>query len=70
MPPEMSTPDGKYTIELSRRGGEGAVIEAILDRRDDLSIARAIYRGRVEQYPDRLVLLCDRARVLHRSDRP
>jgi hypothetical protein len=66
----MSTATGKYSIELCRSGGEGAGVEAILDRHDDLSIARAIYRGRVEQFPGRLVLLCDRARVLARSDRP
>jgi hypothetical protein len=38
--------------------------------RPNLTIARAIYRGRVEQCPGRLVMLCDRARVLARSDRP
>jgi len=61
---------GKYTIELFRPGGEGAGIEQILDAHDILSVARAIYRGRVEQYPERLVMLSDRARVLARSDRP
>jgi len=66
----MSTAGGKYTIELFRPGGEGAGREQILDAHDTLSVARAIYRGRVEQYPDRLVMLCDRARVLARSDRP
>jgi hypothetical protein len=29
-----------------------------------------VYRGRVSQYPGRLVMLCDRTRVLARSDRP
>ena len=37
-------------------------LEAILDRHDDLTIARAIYRERVEQFPGRLIMLCDRAR--------
>jgi hypothetical protein len=32
------------------------------DRDYNLTIACAIYRLRVEQYPDRLVMLCDRAR--------
>jgi predicted ArsR family transcriptional regulator len=32
--------------------------------------ARSIYRARVEQYPGRLIMLCDSARVLARSDRP
>ena len=36
----------------------------------NLTIARAIYRGRVCQYPSRLVMLRDRTRVLARSDRP
>jgi hypothetical protein len=61
---------GKYAIELCRPGGEGAGIEEILDAHDILSVARAIYRGRVAQFPDRLIMLCDRARVLARSDRP
>ena len=52
------------------KDGEGAGQEEILDRHDNLTVARAIYRGRVAQYPGRLVMLCDRARVLARSDRP
>ncbi len=44
--------------------------EEVLDRHDNLTVARAIYRGRVEQHSQRVVLLCDRARVLARSDRP
>ena len=62
--------DGKYSVELFREGGAGAGIERILDRHDSLSVARALYRGRVEQFPGRLIMLCDRARVLARSDRP
>ena len=31
---------------------------------------QSIYRGRVSQNPGRLVMLCDRARILARSDRP
>jgi hypothetical protein len=61
---------GKYTIELFKLDGEDSGIEEVLDAHDILPIARAIYRGRVEQYPDRLIMLCDRARVLARSDRP
>jgi hypothetical protein len=49
--------------------GNGAQ-EEIIDRHDNLTVARAIYRGRVSQYPGRLVMLCDRARILARSDRP
>ena len=61
---------GKYSVKLFKEGGEGAGQEEIIDRHDNLTIARAIYRGRVSQNPGRLVMLCDRARVLARSDRP
>ena len=50
--------------------GKGAGQEEIVDWHDNLTVARAIYRGRVSQYPGRLVRLRDRARVLARSDRP
>ena len=56
--------EGKYSVELFKEGGEGAGQEEIVDRHDNLTVARAIYRGRVAQYPG------DRARVLARSDRP
>ena len=61
--------EGKYSVELFK-DGEGAGQEEIVDRHDNLTVARAIYRGRVAQYPGRLVMFCDRARVLARSDRP
>jgi hypothetical protein len=66
----VSVTEGKYSVELFRVGGEGAGQEEIIDRHDNLTVARGIYRGRVSQYPGRLVMLCDRARVLARSDRP
>jgi hypothetical protein len=62
--------DGKYTIELCRPGGEGAGIERVFERQDDLTIARKLYRTIAKEYPDRVVMLCDRGRVLARSDRP
>jgi hypothetical protein len=34
------------------------------------TIARNLYRTIAKEYPDRVVMLCDRARVLARSDRP
>jgi hypothetical protein len=61
---------GKYSVELFRVGGEGKGIEAILCRRDDLTTARALYRTAAFTYPQRVVLLCDKARVLARNDRP
>ncbi len=66
----VSEIEGKYSVELFKEGGEGAGQEEIVDRHDNLTVARAIYRGRVAQFPGRLVMLCDRARVLARSDRP
>ncbi|MGC2075080.1 MAG: hypothetical protein WA728_03410, partial [Xanthobacteraceae bacterium] len=61
---------GKYTIELCRPGGEGAGIERVFERQDDLTIARKLYRTISKEYPDRVVMLCDGASVLARSDRP
>lgn len=62
--------EGNYSIELFRDGGEGAGIESIIVRHDSLATARALYRAAVLNHPDRLIMLCDRARVLARSDRP
>jgi hypothetical protein len=66
----MPTDIAKYSIELFKPGGEGAGIEEILDRHADLKTARSIYRTYIGQHPGRLVMLCDGARVLARSDRP
>ena len=66
----MPTDIARYSIELFKPGGEGAGIEEILDRHADLKIARSIYRTRVEKYPGRLIMLCDHARVLARSNQP
>jgi hypothetical protein len=58
---------GRYRIELC---GEGAGIAAIIDSDDRLDVARSIYWRAITNHPNRLVMLCDRARVLARSDRP
>jgi hypothetical protein len=47
--------EGKYSVELFKEGGEGAGQEEMIDRHDNLTVARAFYRGRVSQYPRRLV---------------
>lgn len=60
----MPTDIAKYSIELFRPGGEQASIEEILDRHADINVAWSIYRARVDQYPGRLIMLCDGARVL------
>jgi hypothetical protein len=49
----VSETEGKYSFELFKEGGEGAGQEEFIDRHDNLSVARAIYRGRVSQYPGR-----------------
>ena len=66
----VSKAKGKYSVELFREGSHDTGQEEIVDRHDNLTVARAIYRGRVSQYPSRLVMLRDRTRVLARSDRP
>ena len=68
--PAMPTNIAKYSVELFKPGGEGAGIEEILDRHADFKVARSIYRASVEKFPGRLVMLCDGAQVLARSDRP
>ena len=62
--------EGKYSIELFRDGGEGAGIEKILLRHDSLTAARVLYKAVVLNYAARLIMLCDKARLLARSDRP
>jgi hypothetical protein len=47
----VSESEGKYSVELFKEGCEGAGQEEIIDRHDNLTVARAIYRGRVSQYP-------------------
>jgi hypothetical protein len=61
---------GRYCVELFKPGGEGARLECVLDSDDRLDTARALYRHALMKYRGRLVMLCDRARVLARSDRP
>ncbi len=62
--------EGKYSIELFRDGGERTGIERVLVRHDDLAVSRALYKAHVRDNPGRLIMLCDRARVLARSDGP
>ena len=63
--------DSRYSINLFCEGGEGAGIELVLDRYLNLTIARAVFRAKIKEYPGRLIMLCDdTAQVLARSDRP
>jgi hypothetical protein len=64
----MPTDIARYSIELFKEGGEG--IEQILGRHAHVNGARSIYRTSLDQYPGRLIMLCDGTRVLARSDRP
>ena len=64
----MPTDIARYSIELFRREGEG--IEQVIDRHADIKVARSIYQTSVKRYPGRLIMLCDGARVLARSERP
>jgi hypothetical protein len=61
--------EAKYSIELFREGGEGAGIEEVLFSEDDLRSAHLLCKAAAAQYPGRLIMLSDRARVLARSDR-
>jgi hypothetical protein len=58
---------GRYRIEL---WGKGAATVGVIDSDDRLDVARALYGRAAVQHPRLLVILCDRARVLTRSDRP
>jgi hypothetical protein len=60
---------GKYWVALFNKGGESAGIERELAREPQLAVARSRYIESVARYPRRLVMLCDRATVLARSDR-
>lgn len=64
------TVDGKYSIELFREGGEGAGVCQVLDEYLNLTIAREVFKAKIKEYPGRLIMLCDHAQVLARSDRP
>ena len=56
---------GRYSIVLFRDGGE-----AVLDSDDLVDTARGLYQRAIMKLPGRLVMLCDGAHVLARSDRP
>jgi hypothetical protein len=59
----------RYWVALFSKGGERAGLERELAREPRLDAARARYNESVATYPYRLVMLCDRATVLARSDR-
>jgi hypothetical protein len=59
----------RYSIEVIDRGrDEGVGTERTLARESDLDAAHALYKFCARQFPERVILLTDRARVLARSD--
>jgi hypothetical protein len=62
------TIEGKYSVELVTRNGEGCGHREVLYRHDNLALVRALFKGCTERYSGQVVVLCDRARVLARSD--
>jgi hypothetical protein len=56
---------GRHRIELY---GEGAGIVAVIDGDDLLEVARSLYWRAIMNHPNRLEMLCDRARIIAGSD--
>ena len=61
--------ENRYWVALFKEGGASSGVECELARDNLAHIALAKYKQSAAMYPDRLVMLCDRARVLARSDR-
>jgi hypothetical protein len=68
VPVRYSMEQGRYWIALFGEAGERAGIERELARHKELVAARSQFRQMIRQYPGRLIMLCDRATVLARSD--
>jgi hypothetical protein len=60
---------GRYWIALFKEGGESMGVERELGRYSGVDEARSRYKQSAATYPSRIVMLCDRATVLARSDR-
>jgi hypothetical protein len=61
--------ENRYWVALFKEGGEYAGVERELAREHRLDAARSKYKQSAAMYPNRIVMLCDRATVLARSDR-
>jgi hypothetical protein len=48
--------DSLYSIELFREG-EGAGVEQVLDQYLNLTIARAVFKAKIKEFPGRLIML-------------
>jgi hypothetical protein len=62
------TIEGKYRVELVTRNGGGDCSREVLYRHDNLALVRALFKGCIERYSGRVIVLYDRSRVLARSD--
>ena len=58
----------QYSIELIKQRSDGATAARILARESDLETAQALYKFCAAQFPNRVIVLADRALVLARSD--
>jgi len=63
----MAIENLRYSIEVLPPDERS--VEAVVARLEDLMVARAVFDLTVTQRPDKLVMLCQNARVLRRSDR-
>ena len=62
-------PKAKSTAsELVTRNGGGDCSREVLYRHDNLALVRALFKGCIERYSGRVIVLYDRSRVLARSD--
>jgi hypothetical protein len=62
--------EARYWIALFNEGGLEAGVERQIARCSRPDLAWSRYEESVALYPNRIVMLCDRATVLARSDRP
>lgn len=62
--------EARYSVEVFEQGPEGPINDHVLACENDLDAVRALYRFCTVQFPGRVFLLSDRARVLARSDCP
>ena len=62
--------EARYWIALFNEGGVHAGVEQEVARFSRPDVAWSRYKESAARYPSRIVMLCDRATVLARSDRP
>jgi hypothetical protein len=60
--------EARYWIALFNEGGAQAGVEREVARCSRPDVAWSRYKEAAELYPSRIVMLCDRATVLARSD--